>query len=105
MKRVKEEFANDIVATNNVNSTIELTGVGCGLTGSASGNALLFFDLADSSIMTLAVVKVEHVNFIRRLRLKFSRISLCNGYVCSTASAGNRTVVVTFLRKNIYDVI
>lgn len=92
---------DNLVAVNNVNSTIELRNVGSKF-NYESHHALFFFDLADNNFMTMAVIKLENVKYFTRLRIKLKRNISYNGYIGSvTLFNKGRDVVITYVRENI----
>jgi hypothetical protein len=77
LKAAKEE---NVIAINNVNSTVELKNV-TSTFDDGEHHALFFFDLADNTFMTMAVVKFEGLDFKERWRIRRMRNIQCQGYI------------------------
>ena len=76
-----ENIAKDyIVASNNVNCTLELKDVACTYSIETC-HVLLYFDLVSGSSMIMAVVKMDSVNILERIKLFFSKTIRCGEYV------------------------
>lgn len=97
---IKALYEGSLESCNNVNKTIELSDVEIKY-DKDKHNALLYFDLVDSSIMTMVVIKIEHVNFIKRLKLNISRNIKCKGYIGSITMIDKNEAVLTYIRENI----
>lgn len=92
---------DNIVAVNNINSTIELKNVGSKF-NNKSHHALFYFDLVDNSVMTMSVIKLEKVSYFKRLVIRFKKNISCNGYIGSVTLVNKRRdVVITYVRENI----
>lgn len=91
----------NVIALNKVNSTLELSNVGSTFDYGAY-HALFYFDLVDSNVMTMAVIKIENVKYFKRLKLKSLKNISFNGYIGSvTLFNKGRDVVITYVRENI----
>lgn len=98
---LKEVDEDDIVAINNVNSTVELRNVKSNF-DTRGHHALFYFDLADNNTMTMAVIKLESITYFKRLKIKSIKDISCNGYIGSvTLFNKGRDVVITYVRENI----
>lgn len=104
-KSIVEDIAGDhLVATNAVNNTVEVCDIKCSFDNKGH-HALFYFDLADKRQMTMALIKIENVSFFTRMKLKLSKEIRCEGYVGSLTFLNDKSIIIAYLRENIFEAL
>lgn len=80
MEVVGTNYKDNVISVNSINKTIELKGIKTQY-DKLKHNVLLYFDLINPAIMTMAVIKFEHMNFFTRIDLMKSNRTKCKEYV------------------------
>lgn len=95
------ELGSDyIVNVNNVNGTVEVRDVD-NVFGHDDNHAMLYFDLTNNSVMMMAILKIENVKLLDRIRLKLKGRFQYGEYIGCLTFHGKRDVIITYVRENI----
>ena len=102
--KIEQMNGDYVISINNVNCTVEVHNLGCGFDSYNNHHALFYFDLVDNNIMNMAIIKLDNLSIINRLRLKLSNIQY-RDYVGSVTYTGPKEAIITYLRRNIYEAL
>lgn len=99
-KEVESLNKENIVAMNNVNCTIEVDNIKSPYNNNTN-HSLLYFDLVDHSTMTMAVLKLEKLSLINKIKLRYISNIRYKEYIGIVTFTGKNEAVVTYIRENI----
>lgn len=94
----------EIVAKNNVNCTIEVKGITTSY-DDLKHHVLLFFDIANNNVMTLAILKLEKLTTLHKAKLLRLRNMKCGEYICNITFSNKHEAMVTYIRESIFRAI
>ena len=101
MKEIYDILGSNKVSINRVNAFIEVKDVSI-YNWKELHHAIVYYDLSNRDIMTMVIVKLENLNFIDKLNLRFLTLEPINGYIPSiTFQRGRKDVLITYVKENI----